>query len=180
MYERKQYITPDSVGRLYNKYPVFQEQIRQENEILLTCLQTQNIVDIDSMLTDLLKIRAGRLSTFKRENGFDIEPDENFEQIAEGGTRYIEYQFARGLSARAPDERLAAVDSNYRRHELYKQYKLDDQGRYLYKPTAKYFYALGFNSIRLLEKLKIPFRERLYSQKGVSFTALFKDYLQHK
>ncbi|WP_128548285.1 hypothetical protein [Larkinella soli] len=180
MWHKKQYIPQDSVGRLYKKYPDFQEQVQQENDLLLSCLQTDHSVHIDSMLHALLQIRQNRLATFRKISGFDIEPDENFEQIAEAGARYIEYHFATGLVDQPADESLAAIDANYRRHELYKSYSLQDQGRYLYIPTSKYFYALGFNSIRLLEKLGFPFRERLYSRKGVSFTALFKEYLETK
>lgn len=180
MWYKKQYIPQDSVGHLYKKYLSFQEQVEQENDLLLSCLRTDNRVHIDSMLHALLQIRQDRLAEFKKVSGFDIEPDENFEQIAEAGARYIEYYFATGLVDHPTNESLASIDPNYRRHELYKSYSLQDQGRYLYKLTSKYFYALGFNSIRLLEKLKFPFRERLYSKRGVSFTALFKEYLQTK
>ncbi|GAB3342953.1 hypothetical protein GCM10027299_58230 [Larkinella ripae] len=130
------------------------------------------------MLTRLLRIRKARLATHQKATGFDLTTKEEFEQIAEAGTRYIEYHLSNDFKRYPVDTRLAAVDSSYRANQGFARYSLEKEGRYLYKLTSVYYYALGFNSIRLLEKLGIPFKNRMYAEPDYSFTKEFERYVK--
>jgi hypothetical protein len=180
MLKNGQYLGRDSLSRIFKQYPAFGQAARQENELLLLCLQTTQPAQIDSLLHILLALREKRLAGFRQQTGMDISAYENFEQIAEGGARFVEYHYSGSLGTLASDKHLAAVDTAYRSHKAYKKYSLEKQGRYLYTISSQYFYALGFNSIRLLDKLGVPFRYLCYADPQYSFTKAFQTYLQSK
>ncbi|GAB3898000.1 hypothetical protein GCM10028803_16850 [Larkinella knui] len=175
-----QYLSHDSIRAIYNANPAFKKAVNQENDLLLVCLQTDRKTAIDSMLTQLLRIRNERLASYKKATGFDLSVKEEFEQIAEAGTRYIEYHLSNDFKKYPVDPRLAAVDTSYHANRGFANYSLEHEGQYLYKMGATYYYALGFNSIRLVEKLGIPFKDRMYAEPDYSFTKVFEAYLKKR
>lgn len=180
MLKNGQYLGRDSLSRIFKQYPAFGQAAREENELLLLCLQTTQPAQLDSLLYALLSLREKRLASFRQQTGMDISAYENFEQIAEGGARFMEYHYSRSLGNFASDKNLAAVDTAYHSHKAYRKYSLEKEGRYLYTLSSQYFYALGFNSIRLLDKLGVPFRDQCYADPQYSFTKAFQTYLQSK
>lgn len=172
------HLSADSIREIYSLHPGFKKAVNEENDLLLACLQTTRKPAIDSMLTRLLRIRKARLATYRKVTGFDLSVKEEFEQIAEAGTRYIEYHLSNNFKKYPVDAQLAAVDTSYRANRGFGTYSIEKEGQYLYKTSSVYYYALGFNSIRLLEKLGIPFKSRMYAEPDYSFTKEFERYLK--
>jgi hypothetical protein len=60
-----------------------------------------------------------------------------------------------------PDPKLSQVDPSYKAYQIFKNYKIENDP-WLYTPGKRYFYATGFNIVRLLDKLHIPYKSNLF------------------
>ena len=93
----------------------------------------------------------------------------------EGTARSVEYNLYGKFAVMSPDYKLAESDSSYHAYRYFKNYKIEnDPWLYLTSKTT-YFYATGFNMARLLDKLKIEYKSRLFNESGLSLEEVLKE-----
>ncbi len=85
-------------------------------------------------------MRDRRRTRVLDELGTDIVAFEQLMEVVEGSARYIEYHLYRHLGTFQPAE-----------------------FQWLFTPSNKYYYALGFNALRLLDKLGIDYRGDIFA-----------------
>jgi hypothetical protein len=87
--------------------------------------------------------------------------------------RYVEFSLYKDF-ANKPDESLLKSDSSFKSFAKFKNYNLQkDQWLYLTDKTT-YFYATGFNMARLLDKLGIEYKSRLFKDGKISLEDILK------
>lgn len=91
-------------------------------------------------MREFFVLRDKRRTRISSEFGVDIVPFEQLMEVVEGSARYIEYHLYRHLGTFRPAEY-----------------------QWLFTPSNKYYYALGFNALRLLDKLGIDYRGDIFT-----------------
>lgn len=64
-------------------------------------------------------------------------------------------------------------DTLYGSYAYFDNFNLEE-AQWLYKIGRNYFYVTGFNIVRLLDKLKIEYKSRLFNEAGVSLEEILK------
>ena len=169
-------IREDSLKSIYKSNTWFKESIDNENNTLLSAIRSTKNDEIKQLIATFFRLREQRrLLTTQRLN-FDIKIPEEAYETMEGTARYVEYKLYYKFAVIHPDNQLAKSDSSYHSYDSFKNYKIEnDQWLYLTSKTT-YFYATGFNMARLLDKLKIEYKSRLFNESGLSLEQLLKTY----
>lgn len=98
----------------------------------------------------------------------DISKYEKCYETMEGTARYIEYALYNIFATNQPDINLLTSDPAFKSFEKFRHYDIKkDEWLYLTEKTI-YFYATGFNMARLLDKLKIPYKTKLFKNGGIT------------
>jgi hypothetical protein len=93
----------------------------------------------------------------------------------EGTARYVEFSLYKDFAIRKPDESLLKSDSSFKSFAKFKNYNLQkDKWLYLTDKTT-YFYATGFNMARLLDKLGIEYKSRLFKDGKISLEDILRE-----
>ncbi|WP_123912715.1 hypothetical protein [Chryseobacterium pennipullorum] len=145
----------------YERYPWFRESIEQENQLLLECLSKNRLPQIKALFAQYALKRSQRLLRFSQEEKFDLTHQEEFMEKMEGSARYIEYQLYLAFKNIPVDKELAETDRYYD-PSLLKAFKLEDKPWMYQSSSVRYFYSTGFNMLRLLDHLKIPYKENFF------------------
>ncbi|MCH4824438.1 hypothetical protein ML462_14795 [Gramella lutea] len=126
----------------------------------------------DSLISECLSKRQDRIQKYSIENPH-LEQVENYYVIQEGSARYIEYNsmqvFSGYASRKDPPEVLK--DSMFKSYSEFKEVDLKEPAfDYLtYAAPVDYHYAIGFNIMRLLDRLKVEYKDSLLNnpEKGL-------------
>ena len=130
----------DTLSTLQAQLKWYKESILQENEQLLKAIDTPDLKEMIVHIRAFLKLRDSRRAKLKEEQKIDITAPEQYMEIMEGSARYIEYQL----------------------YEYFGNFNLDDV-KWLYTVGNNYYYATGFNLLRLLDKLRIEYHSRIFA-----------------
>jgi hypothetical protein len=135
-----------------------------ENELLLNAIKETDSIKIVNIIKDFFALRTQRRKTVLSKMKFDISKYEKCYETMEGTARYIEYSLYKLYTSRQPDDKLLKSDTSFRSFEKFRNYDLT-KDEWLYKTEkTTYFYAVGFNTARLLDKLKIEYKSRLFKE----------------
>ncbi|WP_139237251.1 hypothetical protein [Pontibacter akesuensis] len=168
-------VPQDSLRDIYRNNEWFKEKVDRENELLLLALETESRTKIDSLISTFLKLRKQRRKETKQRLGFDIESYEKTYETMEGTARYVEQKLYERFSDKLPDSKLISSDTSYHSYSYFKDYELDkEEWLYLPSKSAVYYYATGFNMARLLDKLKVKYKERLFNEGELSMEEIVK------
>ncbi|WP_162056177.1 hypothetical protein [Pontibacter pamirensis] len=168
-------VPQDSLRNIYLNNPWFKEKVDKENKLLLLALDSESRTEVDSLTTAFSKLREQRRKETKRRLGFDIENYEKIYETMEGTARYVEQKLYEKFSDKVPDKRLTSSDTSYHSYGYFKNYKIDkDEWLYLTTKSGAYFYATGFNMARLLDKLNIEYKARLFREENLSLEDVLK------
>lgn len=129
----------DTLSTLQAQHEWYRESILQENELLLKAIGEIDLDKAKAHVREFFELRDGRRHRMKKEQKIDIVAAEQFMEIMEGSARYIEYQL----------------------YEYFGDFSLVD-AKWLYTVGKNYYYATGFNLLRLLEKLEIEYRSYIF------------------
>ncbi|PAC30307.1 hypothetical protein [Flectobacillus sp. BAB-3569] len=169
-------IQPDSLSAFYKTVPWFKESIDLENRFLLEAISEKDNIKTAKILRDFWVKRKQRRQKFQKVFKFDIDKFEKCYETMEGTARYVEFSLYNHFTQRKPDESLLKSDSSFKSFAKFKNYNLQkDQWLYLSNKTT-YFYATGFNMARLLDKLGIDYKSRLFKDGKITL----EDILQEK
>ena len=170
------YISQEALGKIFKENTWFANSVRKENNLLLSALSETNPDEIKKSIDLFLKIRANRRTKYLKDHNYDIAPIECLNEAFEGGARYIEFNTKMYLKKSAIDKELLSVDTCYNSNQTFLNYNLENDKGLCY-PDNKYFYATGFNMIKLLEKLDIDFKNDLYSKSPLFLEYYFKEHI---
>lgn len=140
-YERIFEVCPqDTLSTLQAQLEWYKESIQQENELLLKAIDAPDLDSMKAHIQAFLGLRDIRRSKLREEQNIDITAAEQYMEIMEGSARYIEYQL----------------------YEYFGNFNLAD-AKWLYTAGKNYYYATGFNLLRLLDKLGIDYHSRIFT-----------------
>lgn len=145
----------------YDKYPWFKKSVDEENQLLLECLNSNDVSQIKKLFKNYKAKRIERLSAFKEVEKFDLTIQEEFLEKMEGSARYMEYQLYQMFKDIPIDKKLAEIDHKYD-FSAVKKFRLEDKP-WMYQSTSiRYYYSTGFNMLRLLDQLKVSYKANFF------------------
>ena len=115
------------------------ESITWENDLLLKVIDTNDIEEAKAYIQLFFKLRDERRERVKKELGIDIVALEQLYETMEGSARYIEYCLYRHLG----------------------NFNLSD-AKWLYIVGRNYYYAIGFNLLRISDKFEIDYKYGIF------------------
>ena len=132
-------VLPDTLIELSACHDWYRESITRENDLLLKAIDANDIETSRANTQAFFKLRNERRERVKKELGMDIVALEQLYETMEGSARYIEYRLYRHFG----------------------NFNLTD-AKWLYTVGRKYYYATGFNLLRLSDKLKIDYKYGIF------------------
>lgn len=172
-------IQPDSLSKIYKNHLWFKKSIDKENDLLLSAINESDTLKIKNLLNAFFTQRTERRKLVREKFNFDISKYEKCFETMEGTARYVEYSLYKIYSTRPPDDKLVVSDPSFKSFEKFRNYTIQ-KDEWLYKTDkTTYFYAVGFNMARLLDKLKIDYKSRLFKEGQLTLEDLLFYYI-HK
>ena len=129
----------------------YKESILQENDLLLKAIDAPGVNEAKAHIRAFFALRDSRRSKLKEEQNIDIVAAEQLMEITEGSARYIEYRL----------------------YQYFGDFNLAD-AKWLYTIGKNYYYATGFNLLRLLDKLGIEYHSCIFTDVTAVENALRK------
>lgn len=158
----------DTLEKIYKANKWYQESIDKENDMLLAAIKSSNSLYTKKFIDTFFQLRNQRRLRTVKELNFNVKPLEEIYGTMEGTARYVEFSLYKDFATMPADNELAKLDTSYHSYQYFKHYKInEDQWLYLTAKTS-YFYAIGFNMARLLDKLKIDYKRRLFNEGNLS------------
>ncbi|MBD0831582.1 hypothetical protein [Aestuariibaculum sediminum] len=162
--------------------PDFSSAIQKENELLLKAIDANNEMSIIQNITTYFNERKKRLEAYKSEHPL-MEKVENFYTLQEGSARYMEYQCAKELSEFAinqPDSLTLTNDPKFNSFKAFENISLNHHefSWMTYADASTYHYAIGFNLMRLFDKLGINYKKNLFDNSGYNLHFYLESYLK--
>lgn len=158
------HIQPDSLTAIYKNNSWFKNSIDQENELLLKAIAETDSSKTLNIIQDFFNLRTQRRKMVSSKLNFDIAKYEKCYETMEGTARYLEFSLYKFYATQQPDLNLLKTDSSFKSFQKYRNYDITTD-EWLYKSEkTTYFYALGFNMARLLDKLNVDYKSRLFKE----------------
>ena len=132
-------VLPDTLPVLAACHDWYGESIARENDLLLTAINASDNEALRGYVQSFFKLRDERRERVKKELGIDIAALEQLYETMEGSARYIEYCLYRHFG----------------------NFNLSD-AKWLYTVGRKYYYATGFNLLRISDKLEIDYKHGIF------------------
>ena len=171
--EKTSTVTEDSLSKIFKSNAWFQEKIKEENGFLLKAIQSKSQSETENYIDSFYNSRKERRLETKSKLNFEIDDCEKIYETMEGTARYIEYNLQMEYATKKPDERLTSVDKAYHSYQIFQNYKIENDP-WLYTPGKRYFYATGFNIVRLLDKLNIDYKSILFKEGNLSLDEILE------
>lgn len=161
-------VTADSLHRIYRANTWFKRLTDEENGLLLLAVSSTDSTTMATYLRLFQDKRKEKRDLFKQKLNFDLRKYEGYYEKLEGSARYVEFQLMNNFRSLAPDKALQKSDTFYTSNKQFNNFQLE-KNRWLYETeqSANYTYATGFNMARLLDKLKRPYKEQLFTNAAV-------------
>jgi hypothetical protein len=161
-------IQPDSLTSIYKGNSWFKNSIDKENELLLQAINETDKSRTEQLIDTFFQFRNQRRKETQQKIKLDIVNYEKCYETMEGTARYVEFGLYNKFSTSRPHYKLTQSDTSFKSFKKFRNYKIEnDKWLYLTEKTT-YFYAIGFNMARLLDKLKIEYKVKLFNQGGLS------------
>lgn len=162
-YFEQNIVTPaDTLKNIYSNNNWFRESVDKENDLLLSVLISNDSLETSILVTSFFKLRDERRKRTEEKLGFNIKPIEETYEAMEGSARYIEYSLYDLLPTIEPNGRLLQSDTLYHSNSYFNDFCFED-AEWLYKTGRTYYYATGFNMLRLMDKLEIDYKSSLFT-----------------
>jgi len=173
-FEKNIAVSSDTLKKIYKAHQWFKESVDTENKLLLSALNASNSKQINMLIDSFFVLRDQRRLQTRQQLNFDIAAIEQSYETMEGTARYVEYSLYSSFARKKPNNNLLKSDSSYHSYQYFRDYNIEkDQWLYLSGKT-NCFYATGFNLVRLLDKLKIKYKTRLFDEGGLSLEQILK------
>ena len=156
----------DPLQNLFNSEIWYKDLASLENELLIMANRSTDRKEADSLIGVFFKTRNERRSRIQANPDYNFAFVEKAYETMEGCARFVESYF---ITEYVRDKRLASIDPAFKRNAN-TQSLLDSLG---IVTAGDYYYATGYNIMRLLKKRNIPFTSILFKQP----TATLEDML---
>lgn len=166
-------VSEDSLSEVFKSNRWFEDKLRKENDFLLKAIHAKNQSETQKYIDYFFISRKERRLETKAKLNLEIDDYEKIYETMEGTARYIEYNLQVEYTTKKPDKKLMSVDTAYHSYRGFQNYKIENDS-WLYTPGKRYFYATGFNIVRLLDKLNIDYKSRLFKEGTLSLDILLK------
>lgn len=164
----------DSLQNIHRSNEWFRESVEKENDLLLSALEATERDETCSLIDLFFQLREERFEKVTELLQLNIRPTEELFETVEGTARYVEYGLYNGFLTKPPLEKVVESDSCYYSYAYFRDFKFENE-QWLYKAKGvSYFYATGFNLARLLDKLKIEYKSRLFNEGKLSLEKVLK------
>lgn len=168
-------IPADSLKKTYKNNEWFKDCVDKENDLLLLAIATNDIRETYTYIDSFLQLRKKRRLLTLDSLNFDISNIEQTYETMEGTARYIEYQLYRQFALLDKNDNLLLTDSSFHSFEKFRNYNIENDQWLFQTRKTTYFYATGFNIARLLDKLGIDYKTRLFKESGLSLEQILKN-----
>lgn len=173
-------VAADTLQKIYKLHGWFKESVDKENAMLLAALHAADDAQLTSRIDSFFLFRAQRRRQTERQLNLDVQQIEQTFETKEGTARYVEYSLYSHFAGKHPDGNLLKSDTAYHSYQYFRNHTLEkDKWLYLSDRT-NYYYATGFNLVRLFEKLKINYQTRLFNEGGLSLEQLLQQHQTKK
>jgi len=157
----------DPLQNLFRTQDWYRDYLKSENDLLLKACKSENRQQTDSLIRVFFDIRKERRSRIKTDSDFDFELTEKSFETMEGCARYVEAML---FSYYVKDRQLAAVDTAFNNKGNSRE-NIEALERIT---EGDYYYATGYNIVRLLKKLNIDFSSVLFKNPSVTLEELLR------
>ena len=167
-------VTTDSLVKIYTSQDWFRTGVDQENTALLQAINTTNNDAMIQYIDEFFELRDNRRDRTKKDLSVDISIVEAGYETLEGTARYVEFSLYDHFSDKIPDPNLLKSDTIYCSYNYFKDFDIDKNDWLFQTGKTTYFYATGFNITRLLDKVGIVYKERLFNEPRLTLEELLK------
>lgn len=168
------YIPADSLKKAYSNNLWFKDYVDKENDFLLLAIASDDIKEAYAYIDSFLNLREKRRLLSIDSLNFDIGNIEQTYETMEGTARYVEYSLYGQFALLDKNEKLLLSDSSFFFYEKFRKYNIENDQWLFHSSKTTYFYATGFNIARLLDKLGIEYKTRLFKESGLSLEKILK------
>lgn len=169
-------VPEDSLKRMYHSHVWFRDSVDRENEMLLAAIVAEDEAEIKERVAAFFRLRHDRRDFLKRTLDFDIAACEQTYETMEGTARYMEYALYGLLAWEDPDSTLVKADVSYHSHEYFQNFRTENEPWLYYTDRTTWYYATGFNLARLLDRLGVEYKSRLFAEGGLSLEDILKEW----
>lgn len=161
--EITKHISQDSIQNVYKTHDWFKTMIDEENGFLLTAINTKSREQSLSALNKFKDIRKKRRMKYEKLFSSDIETVERVYELVEGSARYYDRLAQKTIASMKPYKPLKDIDKFYNGVKPFAE-NYDELNSWAYKSdkSGEYFYATGYNLMRVLDRLEIKYQEELF------------------
>jgi hypothetical protein len=178
----------DTLQSFYKKYDWFKKDIDEENAMILEAIREDDHSKRDSLIVKMLSVRDGRRARVAKDLQQPVDFYEKYFETTEGTARYIEARMNEHFQKLNIASRMDIAETNEPEPVPVKGKRraassggktvpaepvsktiisADPDGpEWVYKTEASqlYTYATGYNLARLLDKLAIDYKKRLFRE----------------
>ncbi|MBN1186682.1 MAG: hypothetical protein JXB49_30675, partial [Bacteroidales bacterium] len=176
LFEREALRFPsDRLKCLYKNNSWFKVHVDKENELLLLAIKSDSKIETIKYIDSFFEIRDKRRLATVDSFGFDIKDPEQIYETMEGTARYVEKGIYDKLANERYDPVLSQTDTSYHSNKKFKEFNIENEPWLFQTSETTYFYATGFNIARLLDKLEIEYKSRLFKDNDHSLESILKN-----
>ena len=168
-------MSQDTLQSIYIQNDWYKESVDKENDILLSAIESADTIQIRELIKNFFILREHRRRDTKDRLNTDIIVTEELFETMEGTARYVEFNLYNVLSTKKPDIEMIESDTLYRSYEHFKEFNLEEN-EWLYRTHSMYYYAIGFNILRLLDKLGVEYKQTLFDD-NTSVEKILRKYI---
>ena len=156
----------DSLNNYYKNNDWFSELAGIENDCLLKAISASSRDSLKYFCKQFIETRKERRQRFIKQFQFDISPAEKFWEKTEGTARYMEYNTGFIYENGQITTTGAKCDTLFNHFNNYYKKDFEKQPWFYIKTQIMraYYYVTGFNLCRVLDKLKISYKEDLFDR----------------
>lgn len=169
-------VPEDSLKQMYHSLVWFKDSADRENEMLLAAIGAENEAEVKDRVDTFFRLRHTRRDFIKKTLDFDITACEQTYETMEGTARYMEYALYGLLAQEDPDSTLVKTDVSYHSHDYFHSFRTEDEPWLYYTDRTTWYYATGFNLARLLDRLGVEYKSRLFAEGGLSLEDILMEW----
>ena len=167
----------DSLQSYYRNYDWFKKNIDEENSLILKAIEEKNKKNTDSLIKRMFTIRQSRRERTLDTVNISIDLYEKSFETMEGTARYIEVEVSMNFNKLPISNKLKQLDTNYNKIKSTNPIS-DPEWNYKTEVSQKYTYATGYNMARLLDKLGIEYKTRLFREPELTLEDILRKWIK--
>jgi hypothetical protein len=166
----------DSLKNIYNSRVWFQRLVDKENRFLLNVILSNDCEETIQLIDSILNTRDERRKEVLYKLSIDITEIKSIYKAMEGSARYVEYSLYDLYAKKESPLKLIESYTPFHDYEYFQNFNLEKEEWLYLTGKTTYFYATGFNLVRLFDKLNIEYKTRLFQEEELTLENILKEY----